>query len=120
VTPLWLALAGAGGAVARYGVDGAIRGRWPSHRPWATLVVNVSGSLLLGVITGLVLYRDQTETLRLVVGTGFCGGFTTFSTTSFETVRLAQTRSRRAGAGYLAATAALTLGAAALGLAVCA
>jgi fluoride exporter len=117
VIAVWVALAGSAGAAARFVVDGLIRHRWPGPAfPWATLVINISGSLLLGVVTGLVLYRSGSTDLRLVVGTGFCGGYTTFSTASFETVRLAQRNSLTLALGYGAATVALTLGAGALGL----
>jgi CrcB protein len=91
VTALWVALAGSAGALARFGLDGGLRRRWPTTFPWATLVVNVTGSLLLGLVTGLVLFRGEPDALRTVVGTGFCGGYTTFSTASVETVRLLQT-----------------------------
>ena len=114
---VWVALAGAAGAAARFAVDGLVRHRWSGPAfPWATLVINVSGSLLLGVVTGLVLYRGGPDDLRLIVGTGFCGGYTTFSTASFETVRLAQRNSMALALGYGAATIVLTLGAGVLGL----
>jgi CrcB protein len=90
VTLLWVALAGAAGAVARFVVDGAVRHRWAPTFPWATLAINVSGSLLLGLVTGAVLFAGAPDLLHAVVGVGLCGGYTTFSTTSFETVRLAQ------------------------------
>ena len=113
---LWIAAAGALGAVTRFVVDGLIRQRWSSTFPWATLVINVSGSLLLGVLTGLVLYRGSPTDLRLIVGTGFCGGYTTFSTASFETVRLAQRRAFGRAIGNGLGTILLTVGAGALGL----
>lgn len=113
---LAMALAGSVGAVSRFAVDGAVRHRWPTTVPWATLLVNVTGSLVLGVVTGLVLFRGGSGDLRLVLGTGFCGGYTTFSTASFETVRLAQRGSLPRALGYGLATAGLTVGAAALGL----
>jgi CrcB protein len=116
VTVLLIALAGAAGAGTRFLADGLIGRRWDAGYPWATLIINISGSLLLGVVTGLVLYRGSPEDLRLIVGTGFCGGFTTFSTASFETVRLLQRGPLRRALGYLAATVGLTLGAAAVGL----
>jgi CrcB protein len=56
----------------------------------ATVVINITGSLLLGVLAGAVLFHDQSSTWQTVLGTGFCGGYTTFSTASFETVRLIQ------------------------------
>jgi CrcB protein len=116
VIAIWVALAGGGGALARFVVDGAARSRWAGDFPWATLFINVSGSLLLGVLTGLVLFRGDPSDLRLIVGTGFCGGYTTFSTASFETVRLVQRGSIVAAVGNAASTLVLTVGAGALGL----
>lgn len=81
-------LAGAAGAVTRFGLDFAIKQRWRSPFPWATVIINVSGSLLLGVLAGIVLFDGGSPAWQTVLGTGFCGGFTTFSTASFETVRL--------------------------------
>lgn len=90
MTLLAVALAGGLGAVARFVVDGAARERWGGRFPYGVLVVNASGSLLLGLVAGLVLFAGAPGELRLVVGTGFCGGYTTFSTASVDTVRLAQ------------------------------
>jgi len=87
---LGVSLAGAAGAIARFVLDGAIKTRRTTVFPWATLVINVTGSLLLGVLTGLVIFHGTPGALRTVLGTGFCGGYTTFSTASFETVRLLQ------------------------------
>jgi CrcB protein len=86
----WLAFiaAGALGAPARYLVDGAVGDRTEGVFPWGTFVVNATGSLLLGFLTGLALYHALPATPKLVLGTGFCGAYTTFSTFSFETVRL--------------------------------
>lgn len=117
MTVFLVALAGAAGAAARFVIDGVILRRRGSDFPWATLLINATGSLLLGVVTGLVLFRACPGDLRLLVGTGFCGGYTTFSTASFEVVRLVQRASPLRAAGYLAATLVLTLGAGALGLA---
>ena len=58
--------------------------------PWGTCVVNLSGSFVLGLITGLALVPRLPEDARLVLGTGFCGAYTTFSTFTFETLRLAE------------------------------
>ena len=87
-------LAGATGAVTRFLLDSSIKRRWQSPFPWATVIINVTGSLLLGVLAGLVLFHGQSATWQTVVGTGFCGGYTTFSTASFETVRLVQQNRR--------------------------
>jgi CrcB protein len=116
VTALWIALAGGAGALARFLVDAAVRTRWAPDFPWATLFINVSGSLLLGVLTGLVLFRGEPTNLRLIFGTGLCGGYTTFSTASFETVRLLQRGSIAVALGNASGTLTLTVGAGALGL----
>lgn len=116
---LWVALAGSGGAVMRYLIDSAIRRRVATLIPIGTVTINLSGSLLLGLLTGLVLFHGAPSTVTLVAGTGFCGGYTTFSTASFETIRLIQRREIGAAAlhggltlvgALLAAGAGLALG----------
>lgn len=87
---LVVGLTGALGATVRFVLDGEIRRRLPSTFPFATAFINISGSFLLGVVAGLVLFHQLPDTLRLLVGVGFCGGYTTFSTANAETVRLAQ------------------------------
>jgi CrcB protein len=118
VTGFWIALAGAGGALARFEVDGAIKLRWSTAFPWPTFLINVSGSLLFGILSGLVLFHGASGDLRLIAGTGFCGGYTTFSTASFETVRLIQERKYWIAAFATLGTITLTLAAAALGVAL--
>lgn len=119
MTPLvFLALACAGGvgAACRFMLDGLIKARVRTSYPLGTTVINVTGSLLLGFVTGLALAHVLSEPWHLVAGTGFLGGYTTFSTASFETVRLLQDRRYAAalanGLGMLVASVA----AAALGL----
>lgn len=90
--PLLLSACGGAGAVARFVLDGVIRSRWASIVPLGTIVINVSGSLLLGVLTGLLIAGVESDSVKLVVGTGFMGGYTTFSTAMIETVRLLQQR----------------------------
>lgn len=95
MTPLLfiaLSLAGGVGAVLRLVLDGAIKARTRTAFPLGTLLINVSGSLVLGVVTQLALGGILDDAWRLVIGTGLCGGFTTFSTASFEAVRLVQQR----------------------------
>jgi len=90
--PAWVAfvVAGAVGAPLRYLVDIAVTRRARGSFPWATLAINVSGSFLLGVLTGLGLHYGLSRTARTVFGVGFCGAYTTFSTFTFETVRLVE------------------------------
>jgi CrcB protein len=100
-------LAGATGAVARFLLDSSVKRRWHTTFPWATVFINVTGSLLLGVLAGLVLFAGQPAVWQTVIGTGFCGGYTTFSTASFETVRLVQ--QNRPGLALLNALGSLVL-----------
>jgi len=78
------------GAPLRYVIDASIGERVGGRFPWGTLVINASGSLLLGVLTGLALYHAFPKTPKVILGTGFCGAYTTFSTFTFETVGLAE------------------------------
>jgi fluoride exporter len=88
----WLAflVAAAAGAPLRYLVDGLVGDRADGAFPWGTFVVNVSGCLALGLLTGLGLYHGLSGTTRSVLGTGGLGAYTTFSTFAFDTVRLAE------------------------------
>ena len=121
-TPTWVAftVAAAIGAALRYVLDAAILDRTHGLFPWGTFVINVTGSLVLGVVTGLGLYHGLSSAPRLVIGSGFCGAYTTFSTFTFETMRLAEGGATwsaiRNALGTLVAGAA----AAALGLAIAA
>jgi fluoride exporter len=87
---LLVALCGGLGAVARFVVDGLVRGRVRSIGSVGTVVINVTGAIALGIIAGLVAAHVAQPDWQMVIGTGFLGGYTTFSTTSFETVRLIQ------------------------------
>lgn len=87
-----LALAGGIGASARMLLDGLIKSRVSSALPWGTITINISGSLALGLLTGLASAQILPESWHLIIGTGFLGGYTTFSTASFETIRLIQER----------------------------
>jgi CrcB protein len=113
---LAMSLAGGLGAVARFALDGLVVARAGRRFPYGTVLINISGSLLLGVLTGLTLAHGAPTALRTVAGTGFCGGYTTFSTASFETVRLLQERRWAAALANAAGTLVLTLLTAALGL----
>lgn len=89
---LWAAVlvAGGAGAVCRYLVDAAVTARSSGVFPWGTLVVNLTGSLLLGVVAGVVAEHGAPGSAGIVAGAGFCGAYTTFSTLAYETVRLAE------------------------------
>jgi len=80
-------------------------------------VINVTGSALLGVLAGLVLFHGAPHELQAILGTGFCGGYTTFSTASFEVVRLAENRQRLVAGGYAVITLLASVAACAAGMA---
>lgn len=89
-TGLAIALAGALGALARWGVDSVVERRAGGF-PWGILLVNASGSLLIGVAVGVFETRFEHETwLRAAVLVGFLGAYTTFSTFSLDTYRMLQ------------------------------
>ncbi len=115
---LLLVLAGGLGAVARFVVDSLIQARAGAAFPLGTLVINISGSLILGLLTGLTMAQLLPDAVRLVAGTGFLGGYTTFSTASFETVRLVQERRVPTALLYGLGTLLATTAVAGLGLAV--
>ena len=108
-----VALAAGIGAVARYLLDTAVQRRVPPGFPWGTMVVNVSGSFAFGVVTASVAGSAAS-----VLGAGFCGGFTTLSTLTWETLALAEEGSRSMALFNLLGSVALGLLAAAAGLAV--
>lgn len=85
-----LALAGGVGAASRLALDGIIQSRVRSAVPWGTITINVTGSLALGLVAGLTTANVLPESWHLVIGSGLLGGYTTFSTASFESVRLVQ------------------------------
>jgi CrcB protein len=112
--PIWLAflVASGAGAVVRYVVDRRV------GTPRGTLAVNVSGSFVLGLVTGFGLYHGLTSDVRFIAGTGFCGAFTTFSTFSLEVLLLVDRGRAPEAARYVAASVLGGLGAAAVGLAL--
>jgi CrcB protein len=83
--------------------------------PWGTFAVNVTGCVAFGVLTGLGLYHDLGSTFRTVVGSGGLGAYTTFSTLTYETVRLAEEGAldealRNAAASFVVGLAAASAG----------
>jgi CrcB protein len=88
VTVLLVFLGGAAGAPTRYLIDRYIQQRYETVFPFGTLAVNVAGSLLLGLLLGLSTSMGLPEQAVALLGFGFCGALTTFSTFGYETVRL--------------------------------
>ena len=112
---LVLAIAGAGaaGAIARGVIDEIVQRQLDETSTAATLAINVSGSFVLGIVTGLALYHGLASDTKTIVGTGFCGGFTTFSTFAYQVTLL---RNRR----YVLTSLVFPAAAAAFGLALAA
>ena len=113
--PDWLLvfLGGGTGAVVRFSI-----GHWlaaPSGFPWATLGINVAGSFLLGLL--IVLCKDRPGWL-LLLGAGFCGGFTTFSAFSVETLRMLEAEEYASTGAYVLGSVIAGIGGAWLGLQV--
>ncbi|WP_420036359.1 fluoride efflux transporter CrcB [Streptomyces sp. cg28] len=79
------------GAPLRYLTDRTVQARHDTVFPWGTFAVNVVGSLVLGLLTGAVTAGAASSHVQLLVGTGLCGALTTYSTFSYETLRLAET-----------------------------
>lgn len=89
---LLICVAGGIGAALRLILDGLIKAQIRSSYPVGTTVINVTGSFLLGLLTGFAMNQAVPQQWQLVAGTGLLGGYTTFSTASFETVRLIEDR----------------------------
>ena len=113
---LLVALAGGMGAAARLLIDGLVNARVRGAYPLGTTVVNATGSLALGFLVGLALGFYLPVEWQLVLGTGFLGGYTTFSTASVETVRLLQNRRFGAALANGLGMLLLCVGASGLGL----
>lgn len=109
--PLAVAIGAAIGAPARYFTDRYVQSRTESVFPWGTLTVNVVGSLALGALVG----SGASGTIVALVGTGFCGALTTYSTLGYETHRLLRDRSLLLAALNVLGSLAAGLAAAGLG-----
>ncbi|MBQ1074389.1 fluoride efflux transporter CrcB [Micromonospora sp. C31] len=114
MTVLLIALGAAVGAPLRYLTDRAVQARLGGALPWGTLAVNVAGSLLLGLLVGLPVGPAA----GALLGTGFCGALTTYSTFGYETLRLARRGRRCRALVNVLASVAAGLGAAAVGFAL--
>lgn len=114
MTLLLVMVGAAFGAPSRWILDRFVASRHKGDFPWGTIIINVSGSLLLGVILGATALTGDPGLVALA-GVGFCGGFTTFSTFSFETVRLLEDGDHRLALGNVSLTLAAGLVAAVAG-----
>ena len=106
------------GAPLRYLTDRAVQSRHDTVFPWGTFTVNVTGCLVLGLLTGAVAVGAASSHLQLLLGTGLCGALTTYSTFSYETVRLAEGGARFYAAANAVASVVAGLGAAFAGVTI--
>ncbi len=117
MTYVWVAIGSAIGGVGRYAVSRAMAAALADGFPWATLLVNVSGSFLIGLVAGLAGPGGRIGAdLRLFLTVGLCGGFTTFSAFSFETIELLRERHMAAAGANIALSVLLCLAGVWLGM----
>ena len=110
---LWVAVGALFGAPARYLTDRWVQSRHDSVFPWGTLAVNIAASFLLGALTGGA--NAVAPAVALALGTGFCGALSTYSTFSYETLRLLETRARFLAVANVVVALVAGFGAVALG-----
>jgi len=113
-----LMMAGGAGAVLRYLIDHLVQRMTGSDVPVGIMVVNLTGSLVLGFLTGSALHHGVSPLWLTVIGTGLIGSYTTFSSFMFDTVGLAEHDQWAWSVANLVANLVLGVGAAALGLAL--
>jgi len=118
LTMILIGVAGFAGAILRFWLGAWIGRRWTSPFPMGTFVINIAGAFALGLLIGLSDRQLVPAAWRLVLGTGFLGAFTTFSTWMLETAHLTRTRSYLTAAANVVTSILCGLGAAGLGLAV--
>jgi fluoride exporter len=109
---LWVALGSAIGGMARYGLGGLVAGRWGDVFPWGTLIINVSGSFAIGAfytLTGPDGRWAVGVAGRLFLMAGICGGFTTFSAFSLQTLNLARNGDWLRAGAYIVGSVVLCL-----------
>ncbi|MER6009605.1 fluoride efflux transporter CrcB [Streptomyces bluensis] len=114
---LLVVVGGMVGAPLRYLTDRAVQKRHDTVFPWGTFTVNVIGCLILGLLTGAALAGAASSHVQLLLGTGLCGALTTYSTFSYETLRLAEDGARFFAAANAVASVVAGLGAAFVGAA---
>ena len=116
---LLIGIGGFCGAIARYAVDTWISDAVRTPYPWGTLAINVTGSFALGLLFALTAERGPLpEDLRLPLGVGFLGAYTTFSTFALESLRLADSGSSSLAIANVAGSVVLGLAAVLMGVAI--
>jgi CrcB protein len=116
ILALLVGLGASFGAVSRYLLDQAVTRRRATPFPAGTWIINITGSFILGLLTGLAAHHGLSPHVVTVIGTGVCGGYTTFSTFSYETLRLTEDGAGTIAVGNIVGSIAVGLAAAALGL----
>jgi CrcB protein len=120
MTLLLVVLGAAVGAPLRYLVDRAVQLRHDSEFPWGTCAVNVVACLVLGIVAGAVVAGAAGSGTEALLGTGLCGALSTYSTFSFETLRLAETGNRTLAVMNVVVSVGAGFGAAIIGAAIAA
>ncbi len=118
MTLVLVMLSAAVGAPMRYLTDRAVQSRHDTAFPWGTFTVNVVACLVLGVVTGAVLAGAAPHDVQVLIGTGLCGALSTYSTFSYESMRLAEQGARFFAVANIAASLTAGLGAAFVGAAI--
>ncbi|WP_433003334.1 fluoride efflux transporter CrcB [Kribbella sp. CA-294648] len=118
MTLLFVVAGAAIGAPLRYLTDRAVQARHDTVFPWGTFTVNIVGCLILGAVAGGTTAGDVPHQLQYLIGTGFCGALTTYSTFSYETLRLLEHNAKFFAAANLAASIVAGLGGAFIGAAI--
>jgi CrcB protein len=114
---LLLVIVGAAvGAPMRYLVDRSIQARHRTQLPWGTFAVNIAASVVLGLVTGAVASGFASHQAQLLIGTGLCATLSTYSTFSYETMRLAETGAARLAVLNVVLSVLAGIGAAFLGV----
>lgn len=115
---IWIAMGGAAGSVLRYALGGAIQKSAGAAFPVGTLAVNVVGCFVIGVLTQHFLNLEPSPALRAALITGFCGGFTTFSALSIETIGLLSGGEYAKAGTYIVMSLTLSIAATIVGMSV--
>jgi fluoride exporter len=118
IQTMLIGAAGALGALARYLLGRFVSAKYESQFPYGTLIINVSGAFLIGLVSAFATHKLISTQLQAILATGFLGGYTTFSTMNSESFQLARGGNMRLSMLYLRGSLLLGLVAAAAGLAL--